>query len=194
MAIPLTPAINNAEPRYHHLLVLLSLPTPPPSFLSTIVVPLVPVTLTNGPTQLLVGSHLWSLPPSTSGLLPSLRSLLLSAPLLSRLSVSLVASSIIIPPCPSFFFLPEERCSPPTGGRGNPGGALVRPVLPLGSALLFDGRLLHRGLGNEEPEGGEGGDDNTRRSIFIIRFDFEDRPPPGKENIVKRLPGLQGGA
>jgi ectoine hydroxylase-related dioxygenase (phytanoyl-CoA dioxygenase family) len=47
---------------------------------------------------------------------------------------------------------------------------IVNPVLPKGSYLWLDCRVLHRGLANHS---------QGERPILVIRFDREDCPPPG---------------
>jgi ectoine hydroxylase-related dioxygenase (phytanoyl-CoA dioxygenase family) len=47
---------------------------------------------------------------------------------------------------------------------------IVNPVLPKGSYLWLDCRVLHRGLANHS---------QVERPILVIRFDREDYPPPG---------------
>eukprot|EP00933_Yihiella_yeosuensis_P030476 TRINITY_DN24124_c0_g1_i1.p1 TRINITY_DN24124_c0_g1~~TRINITY_DN24124_c0_g1_i1.p1 ORF type:complete len:140 (-),score=12.88 TRINITY_DN24124_c0_g1_i1:119-538(-) len=53
------------------------------------------------------------------------------------------------------------------------GGALVAagPSLRPGDAFIFDGRLLHRGLGNSSY--------NRCRVVLVLRLDMLDAPPPG---------------
>jgi len=54
------------------------------------------------------------------------------------------------------------------------GGALqpaATAVLPAGAALIYDSRVLHRGLANTTP--------NVERPMLVYRYDREDAPAPG---------------
>ncbi len=49
---------------------------------------------------------------------------------------------------------------------------VVDGVMPRGSALLFDSRTFHRGLGNTRSDGAD-------RYVLVLRWDPRGRPPPG---------------
>ncbi|CAJ1382381.1 unnamed protein product, partial [Effrenium voratum] len=50
------------------------------------------------------------------------------------------------------------------------GGAIAAPLVP-GQALIYDARLMHRGLGNSSY--------NRCRVVVVMRLDMLDTPPPG---------------
>ena len=48
--------------------------------------------------------------------------------------------------------------------------AVVDAVLAPGSAVVFDSRTIHRGLQNES---------SRTRTMLVLRWDLDERPPPG---------------
>ncbi|KEP65976.1 UNVERIFIED_CONTAM: Phytanoyl-CoA dioxygenase (PhyH) superfamily protein [Hammondia hammondi] len=50
-------------------------------------------------------------------------------------------------------------------------GGSLRPTLKAGDILIYDSRVLHRGLGNATWHS---------RPVLAFRYDYEDQPPPGE--------------
>lgn len=72
--------------------------------------------------------------------------------------------------------------------RGSSGAIAAAPLAP-GDALLYDARLLHRGLGNTSY--------GRCRAVLVLRLDHDDTPPPGSsvpQTFAARVLGrfLQG--
>lgn len=63
------------------------------------------------------------------------------------------------------------------------GSASAVPLVP-GDLLVYDARLLHRGLGNMSY--------NRCRVIFAMRFDYTDTPPPGATVLQTQAARLVG--
>ncbi|OEH77921.1 hypothetical protein cyc_01069 [Cyclospora cayetanensis] len=100
----------------------------------TVVIPLVHVHSSNGPTELLPGSHTLSGEDGKDSWVHWMCSL------------------------PAFF------------RNVLAGGTTVKAVLEPGDLLVYDSRLLHRGQANETWH---------PRPSLVLRYDYEDTPPPG---------------
>mmetsp|Transcript_112984 Transcript_112984/g.319587 ORF Transcript_112984/g.319587 Transcript_112984/m.319587 type:complete len:494 (-) Transcript_112984:32-1513(-) len=64
-------------------------------------------------------------------------------------------------------------------------GAIAAAPLRAGDALIYDARLLHRGLGNSSY--------GRCRVVVVMRLDFDDSPPPGAtiaQTTASRVTGM----
>jgi hypothetical protein len=144
----------------------------------TVLIPLVDMTATNGPTQLLPGSHRLIASADGTGAL-------------AAMAVSQWASALLI------------SWVGGGGGGGGGGGSSPPPVRALcaaNDAVVYDSRTLHRGLGNYSGSSSDSGGGAAQppqppqgrpsavaaaapppqsRPVLILRFDRQETPPPG---------------
>lgn len=131
----------------------------------TIIIPLVDVTLEHGPTQLLPGTHMLTA-ASDRGFA------LWFADMKRGLQDTFTAGKI-----------PDERWDiqpAPIDYDIDDAGNVVadgqnRTIIPAGSAVVFDARMLHRGLVNTSSD---------VRPALVYRYDTKASPPPGQGVIM----------